>query len=203
MKTDWKKLKSYQAKPSPLIIEIPPMNYLSVQGKGNPNTSDFQPCIEKLYGLAYPIKIRNKKLFPDNDFTVFPLEGIWDMDDEGRKLGYLDKNHLIFELLIGQPDCITMSYFLEIQKEVVSKKKDVSYEKVQWKSMEKGLYCQMLHIGSYDLEPETFRIMETYVEENGYQRISKIHQEIYLSDARKTKTEQLRTILRFAIEKKE
>jgi hypothetical protein len=203
MKTDWKKLKSYQAKPSPLIIEIPPMNYLSIHGKGNPNTTDFQACIEKLYGLAYPIKIRYKKQFPDNDFKVYPLEGIWDLDDEGRKLGYLDKNHLVFELLIGQPDCITMSYFLEIQKEIVAKKKDVNYEKVQWKSMGSGLYCQMLHIGSYDLEPESFRIMEKYVEENGYQRISKIHQEIYLSDARKTKTEQLRTILRFAIEKKE
>jgi hypothetical protein len=203
MKTDWKKLKSYQATNSPLIIEIPPMNYLSIQGKGNPNTKDFQACIEKLYGLAYPIKIRYKKRFPDNDFKVYPLEGIWDLDEEGRKLGYLDKNHLVFELWIGQPDGITMSYFLEIQKEIVAKKKDAGYEKVQWKSTESGLYCQMLHIGSYDLEPETFQIMEAFVEANGYQRISKIHQEIYLSDARKTKTEQLRTILRFAIKKKE
>ncbi len=203
MKTDWKKLKIYQAKTSPSILEIPPMQYIAIQGKGNPNTQEFQACIQKLYGLAYPIKIRHKKEFPDDDFTIYPLEGIWDLDDIGRTLSYLDKNHLIFEMMIGQPDCIDKSFFVKIQDEIISKKKDIEYSKVYWKDTTTNVCCQMLHIGSYDNEPESFRIMEAYVNEKGYERISKIHQEIYVSDARKTQTEKLKTILRFSIQKKE
>jgi hypothetical protein len=58
----------------------------------------------------------------------------------------------------------------------------------------------MLHIGSYDNEPASFDRMEAFAESNGLKRLSKIHREIYLSDARKTSHEKLRTILRFGVE---
>jgi hypothetical protein len=57
----------------------------------------------------------------------------------------------------------------------------------------------MMHIGSYDDEPESFKIMEAFCEENGYIRKSKTHRKIYLSDPRKTDMEKMITVLRFSI----
>jgi hypothetical protein len=203
MKSDWKKLSHYRAVKSPLIIDIPEMNYLVVQGKGNPNASDFQQNIQSLYGLAYPIKIQYKKQYPDDDFTVYPLEGIWDLDDEGRTLQVLDKNHFMYDIMIAQPVNITKDFFENIQKETIKKKKDERYARVHWKTMTEGLCCQMLHLGSFDSEHQTFEIMERFVESQGYVRTSKVHREIYLSDARKTPDHALKTILRFRVQKKE
>jgi hypothetical protein len=44
--------------------------------------------------------------------------------------------------------------------------------------------------------------MEQFAQQNGYTRKTKQHREIYLSDARKVAVEKLKTVLRFAIEKK-
>ncbi len=57
----------------------------------------------------------------------------------------------------------------------------------------------MLHIGSYDNEPATFKIMEDYAKNQGLQRDSKVHREIYLSDFRKVAPEKLKTVLRFKL----
>ncbi len=203
MKLEWKKLSSYRTPKSPIILDVPEMRFLSVHGQGNPNSSDFQARIQSLYGLAYPIKIKHKQLFPDDDYTVFPLEGVWDLDREGRLLQTLDKNHLVYDIMIAQPDCITKDFFEKIQKEVIQKKHDERYHWVEWKTVKEGLCCQMLHVGPYDTEKETFDIMERYVESEGYVRTSKVHREIYLSDARKTESSALKTILRFNIQKKE
>jgi hypothetical protein len=203
MKLEWKKLHHYRMTKSPCILDIPEMNFLSISGKGNPNSSDFQARIKCLYGLAYPIKIRHKKQNPDDDFTIFPLEGVWDLDPEGRLLQSLDKNHLVYEIMIAQPECIRKDFFEKIQQEIIDQKHDASYGWVEWKTHREGLCCQMLHVGPYDTEKETFDIMEHYVETQGYVRTSKIHREIYVSDARKTEQSALKTILRFNIQKKE
>lgn len=200
---DWKKIKTYQAKATPEIIDIPEMQYLIVSGKGDPNQPSFQTSIQALYGLAYPIKIKHKKQHPERDFVVFPMEGVWDLDEEGRKLTHLDKSHLVYDLMIAQPECIEETFVDMIKEEIRKKKKTAMHDHVRLIRIREGLSCQMLHIGSYDSEPESFEKMESYVKSMGYERVSKIHREIYLSDARKTSPDALRTILRFGIRKKE
>lgn len=59
----------------------------------------------------------------------------------------------------------------------------------------------MLHVGSYDSEPESFGQMEAFAQQEGLRRKSMTHREIYLNDARKVAPEKLKTVLRFQVEK--
>lgn len=57
----------------------------------------------------------------------------------------------------------------------------------------------MLHIGSYDSEPENFIKMENFAYDKNLRRQGQTHREIYLSDARKVEPEKLKTVLRFKV----
>lgn len=135
------------------------------------------------------------------EYTVYPLEGIWDLNEEGRKLDYLDKNHFVYHLMIRQPDFVTEELFRKAVENVSAKKKHLSAESAQFKRISDGLSIQMMHHGSYDDEPKTFSIMDQYCEENGLIRIDKRHREIYISDPRKTASDKLKTVLRYKVSK--
>jgi len=68
-----------------------------------------------------------------------------------------------------------------------------------------GLCVQCMHIGSYDEEPKTLKLIEGFIEENNLMNDineKRRHHEIYLSDPRKTKIEKLKTVLRIPVKKK-
>jgi hypothetical protein len=79
--------------------------------------------------------------------------------------------------------------------------------KHEWRKQEKELYLpkntpvkiQMLHLGSYDEEPESFKQMEEFARQQNLARKSKVHREIYLNDARKVEPAKLKTVLRFGV----
>lgn len=212
MKYEWRKIDKalYLPKEEPVIIQIPKMNFIVISGIGAPGNPQFNECITALYSISYGIKMTLKKeesVANYVDYTVFPLEGIWDLNEEGRKL-YKNginikelKEHMSYKLMIRQPEFVSISFFNDIQSLVYKKKKDPTVLKTRYETIEEGLVCQMMHIGSYDDEPSTFSIMEDYTTNNGYDRISKIHKEIYISDARKVDQSKLKTTLRFKIEK--
>jgi hypothetical protein len=82
MKYEWKKQEKefYGAKKSSSLVTVPAQNYIMISGKGNPNDIDFSNRVSALYSLAYAIKMAYKATAIQNefdDFTVFPLEGIW------------------------------------------------------------------------------------------------------------------------------
>ncbi len=64
-KIDYKKeLKEFYSAPknTPVIVEVPRMNFLMVDGFGDPNTaSAFQEGIEALFSLSYTLKFMVKK----------------------------------------------------------------------------------------------------------------------------------------------
>jgi hypothetical protein len=136
------------------------------------------------------------------EYTVYPLEGIWDISDEAKQSNSkeLDKDSLVFNLMIRQPDFVTKEFAVEMIEQVKKKKPNKLLDEVKFGTLEEGLCVQMLHLGSYDSEPESFKLMEEFSKENSLKRISKIHKEIYLSDARKTSPEKLKTVLRFKVE---
>ncbi len=70
---------------------------------------------------------------------------------------------------------------------------------VRFEEIEEGKVVQMLHVGSYDSESESFQLMENFAKDKGFERLDKTHKEIYLSDARKVEAEKLKTILRFKV----
>ncbi|MES9685548.1 hypothetical protein CN514_12785 [Bacillus sp. AFS001701] len=134
------------------------------------------------------------------DYKVFPLEGVWDLDEEGRKLDYLNKNHLLYKLMIRQPDFVSEDLTYIILDQLKQKKKNPLLANVKLESITEGLCVQTMHIGSYDDEPRTFKRMEEFCMENNLQRVQNTHKEIYISDARKTQAEKLKTVLRFQVE---
>ena len=207
MKLDWKKTDKqyYLPKTLPELIKIPPFKFFSLVGQGDPNDKAFQENIGVLYSLSYAIKMSPKNNFAPKDYfeyTVYPLEGVWDLTEEGRKTmsEKLDKSQLVFNLMIRQPDFVTPDFALEAIERTKKKKYHPLLEKVRFETIEEGSCIQMMHIGSYDTEPESFRLMEDFSLQNGFKRESKRHREIYLSDFRKVPAEKLRTVLRFRID---
>ena len=204
MKHEWRKKEKniYLPKPKPEIIDVPEFQFLTIAGEGNPNNDSFSEYITVLYSLSYAIKMGLKKEgnLPDyTDYTVYPLEGVWDINEEAKKnfTGTINKNDFIFTLMIRQPDFVKPD-FVEKMKVITKKKKPHPLiDQVKFEKIREGECVQMLHIGSYDDEPASFKKMEEFAEENDLVRPTKVHREIYLSDFRKVAPEKLKTVLRF------
>ncbi|SET33966.1 hypothetical protein SAMN05660297_02088 [Natronincola peptidivorans] len=198
-KKDYKAL--YLPKKAPTIIDVPAMSYAMIHGTGDPNGEDFAEATAALYSLSYAVKMSYKgKEIPKDyyEYTVFPLEGIWDLVDKTKSIN--DKGNYKYTIMIRQPDFLTQEFFTKFLEICKKKKPNGFLERIILGEVTDGLSCQMMHIGSYDDEPASFAKMEEYCQDNGYRRKSKTHREIYLSDPRKTAVEKLKTVLRFSIE---
>ncbi|MDN5202785.1 GyrI-like domain-containing protein [Fulvivirgaceae bacterium BMA10] len=209
MKHEWRKKEKeiYLPKNKPETVEIPEYKFLTIEGEGNPNSDFFPEYISVLYSLSYGIKMSPKKgIEPEGyfDYTVYPLEGIWDINEEAKKTydGTIDKNDLVFKLMIRQPDFVDAKFVKQIMDQTKKKKPHVLLEKVKFEKITDGKCVQMMHVGSYDNEPESFKLMEIFADKENLLRTSKTHREIYLSDFRKVAPEKLKTVLRFKVESK-
>lgn len=209
-KHEWRKHEKslYLPKPKPQLIDVPAFNFITVNGAGNPNSEEFTDRVTALYSLAYGLKMHLKKLAskPEGyvDFTVYPLEGIWDISDEAKKAftGVINKNDLVYSLMIRQPDFVTEALFLDVKKEVELKKPSPLLPCVTFNTHTEGSCIQMLHLGPFDDEPQSFSQMEKFADEHQLLRVSKVHREIYLSDARRVSPDKYKTVLRFNVKPK-
>lgn len=192
----------YLPKKTPIIITVPSIDFIMIDGTGDPTEEEFALATAALYSFSYAVKMSYKS---DNiptdyfDYTVFPLEGVWDLVD--KNLSPLDKSNFKYKIMIRQPEFLTANLFERFMSETKRKKPNIYLNKVEYGTISEGLCCQMLHLGSYDHEPVSFEMMEHFCKENGYKRIYHTHREIYLSDPRKTEACKLKTVLRFQIEK--
>ncbi len=204
-KIDYKKdYKDIYLPKSPMLIEIPKMKYVMIDGKGEPQSENFQKAIQSLYTMSYSVKMAPRKGIEIKDYqeyTVFPLEGMWDLIDIDKGFNKNLKSNLKWTLMIRQPDFITEDKFNEIKELTKKVKKDIDIDNVYFKELAEGLCAQIMHLGSYDDEPATFSKLEEYVESQGYHRSYKTHKEIYISDFRKTEVDKLKTVLRIKINK--
>ncbi|MDE5820081.1 MAG: GyrI-like domain-containing protein [Lachnospiraceae bacterium] len=207
MAFDYKKeyKEFYMPKNKPGIVEIPPINYLAVRGSGDPNEegSEYKQSIGLLYGIAFTIKMSKMGDHRINgyfDYVVPPLEGLW-WQDGVKGIDYVHKENFQFISVIRLPDFVKKEDFDWAVKEAERKKK-TDFSKVEFMSYHEGLCVQCMHIGAYDDEPKTVRLMHDFMEEQGYEldiTESRYHHEIYLSDARKVAPERLKTVLRHPI----
>ncbi|MFC5528317.1 GyrI-like domain-containing protein [Cohnella yongneupensis] len=199
-KKDFKQL--YMPKILPEIVEVPSISFIMVSGSGNPNGEDFAKATEAIYSVSYAVKMSYKADdVPTGyyEYTVFPLEGVWDLLDRTKPA--TDKNNYKYTIMIRQPDFLTEKLFERFLEQSKRKRPNPFLEKVRYETVADELSCQMMHIGSFESEPESFARMEEFCSEHGFIRASKIHREIYLSDPRKTEPEKLRTVLRFQVKK--
>lgn len=208
-KVEWRKKEKhlYLPKSKPEVVDVPAFNFISLSGEGSPAAQQFSDTVGALYSLAYGLKMQLKRMEPKPkvyyDYTVYPLEGVWDINESAKKTfdGTLNKEDFVYDLMIRQPDFISTELFSEILEAVQQKKPDPLLAEIKFKTEAEGLCVQMLHVGSYDNEPQSFDRMERFSLEKGLFRISKIHREIYLSDARKVAPEKLKTVLRYKVNK--
>jgi len=208
MKHEWKKVEKeiYQPKEVPQLIKVEKQKYFCIKGKGNPNETDFSDRVGVLYSLAYAVKMMPKKeAAPEGyyDFTLYPLEGVWDLSEEGivikEKTEELRKDELVYTIMIRQPDFVTEEVAQRALETVKRKKPHPLLQEAYFDEIEDGISVQLLHNGTYDSEPESFHKLVEFMEENHYMRRTMVHREIYLTDARKTEKDKLKTILRYQV----
>ena len=215
----------YMPKNKPEIVKIPPMNYVAVRGKGNPNVEggDYQQAISILYAVAYTLKMSYKtdyKIEGFFEYVVPPLEGFWwqgeqhPMDAEvrtdraGRRenikgIDYSNKDTFNWISVIRLPDFITEKDFAWAVQTATEKKK-IDCSLAEFLTIDEGLCVQIMHQGSFDSEPATLALLEDYLKEQGYENDineQRLHHEIYMSDARKVAPEKWKTVIRHPIKK--
>ena len=203
-KIDFKKELKNIYKPSAKkieIVDVPEMNFLMIDGKGNPNTSkEFGNAVEALFSLAYKIKFMIKKGKEQIDYGVLPLEGLWWMDDM-TKFTVENKEEWLWTVMIMQPDFIKNEIVEEARKKVKLKKSLPALDLVRFEKFNEGKVAQTLHIGPFTEEGPTIQRVHDFIKENGYELYGK-HHEIYLSDIRKAAPENWKTIIRQPVVKR-
>lgn len=181
----------------PVVVNVPPMNYLKIDGKGDPNTSqNFVDAIETLYPLAYTIKFLCKNKY-GHDFGVMPLEGLWWAEDMAN-FTELDKSEWLWTLMIMQPPIVDSAKYQEALENLLAKKQPKLIDKVRFEAYNEGRSAQVLYVGPYSDETETIANLHQFIKDQGgsLKTTDKQHHEIYLSDARRTDPSKLKTIIR-------
>jgi hypothetical protein len=197
----------YLPKNLPEIVDVPDMNYVAVRGTGNPNEEGgaYQQAISVLYAVSYTLKMSykgNHKIEGFFEYVVPPLEGFW-WQDGVVGVDYTDKSAFNWISVIRLPDFVTGPDFEWAVAEAERKKK-IDCSMAELLTLREGLCVQMMHIGSYDSEPESVARMDRYLLENGYQNDlseTRLHHEIYLSDPRKTAPEKQKTVIRHPVKR--
>jgi len=176
-------------------VEIPPMNYLMVDGVGDPNTEkSYQEAVEALFTLSYTLKFMTKKGPLAMDYGVMPLEGLWWADDMAA-FSVEDKANWKWTLMIMQPDFITPEMVAAATAKVGKKKNPAALNKVRFEEFAEGVAAQILHIGPFAEEGPTIERIHRFIADSGHQRVGK-HHEIYLSDIRKADPKKWKTVIR-------
>ena len=201
-KIDFKKtLKHLYNPPTKFgIVDVPEMQFLMVDGHGDPNTApEYAAAVETLFGVAYKLKFMSKKTL-EKDYTVPPLEGLWWAEDMDTFVSR-DKSAWDWTMMIMPPDWTTQEMFSAAVDEVQAKKAPAALDKLRLERYDEGLSVQIMHIGSYDDEAPTIAALHNeFIPANGLVETGH-HHEIYLSDPRKVAPEKLKTVLRQPVRK--
>ncbi|MEN0022541.1 GyrI-like domain-containing protein [Microbacterium sp. LWO14-1.2] len=202
-----KTLDAYRAKRGEFrLVEVPPLQYLMVDGAGDPNTAkEYKDAVAALFPLAYTLKFAARAEL-DLDVVVMPLEGLWDAPDKESFTTKRDKSAWLWTMMIMVPEQVTAEMFAaavdKVEAKAAAKKEPLpTLRSVRLETLDEGLSVQTLHVGSYDDEaPVLAELHERFIPENGL-RMTARHHEIYLGDARRVAPERLRTILRQPVER--
>ena len=185
----------YMPKQVPAVITVPSMNYIAVSGTGNPNdeAGEYKEAVGLLYAVAYTLKMSEK--------SGYEMKGFFDYVVSDEKIDYSRKDDFSWISMMRIPDFVSPDD-VEWAKQTATKKKGLDCSKVEFMNLDEGLCVQIMHVGSYDSEPETVRLMDDYLEAEGFKKdINDVrrHHEIYLSDPRKADPSKMKTVIRHPI----
>lgn len=190
----------YKASKNPEIVDLDSYYYLSVEGKGHPESEPVWKAIEQLYAVAYSIKFNCKA--EDMDLKVPKMEGFWWIDgglEVQHQFPNTPKEDWNWKFVIRMPDFVEGDHFYRAVQKVKLKNPDlIKNDEVSFELINEGRCIQILHIGSYDDEESNVMKIIEYANKEALQ-INGYHHEIYLSDPRKTSENKLKTILRYSV----
>lgn len=205
-KIDYKKeyKELYLPKQTPSLVMVPAMNFLMVDGMGAPEEADYQEALQLLYSVTFTIKMsKMTDMTPEGyvDYVLPPLEGLWELCGD-----QMLQNRSLWKWtsMIRQPEFVTDSVLQWAVEEAKKKHPELPYHKLYRRTFEEGLSAQILHRGPYSEEQKSIDILTSFIREQGYETNFQgfhRHHEIYLSDPRRTKPENLKTVLRHPIKK--
>ena len=197
-KRDLKRELAHLYRPSPrevVAVEVPPMNFLMVDGEGDPNTTGaYAEALEALFSLAYALKFVVKKSALAIDYSVMPLEGLWWAEDMSSFTSG-DRSAWQWTMIIMQPEFITPDMVDETTEAVQQKKAPIALSRIRFATFEEGTAAQTMHLGPFSDEGPTISRVHDFIEASGH-RLSGKHHEIYLSDIRKAHPSKWKTIIR-------
>ena len=210
MTFDYKKeyKEYYLPKNKPVLVSIPTMNYIAINGHGDPNDEkgEYKDALSLLYSIAFTLKMSYKTDYHIEgyfSYVVPPLEGLW-WQNNSNTIDYQHKEDFNWISMIRLPDFITKKD-VDWAITTANAKKQKSHSQVYFFTLEEGLCVQCMHRGSFDDEPATLELIHSYIDNNDLLTDiseSRRHHEIYLSDPRKCKAENIKTVLRIPVRKK-
>ena len=210
MTFDYKKeyKEYYLPKNKPVLVSIPTMNYIAINGHGDPNDEkgEYKDALSLLYSIAFTLKMSYKTDYHIEgyfSYVVPPLEGLW-WQNNSNTIDYQHKEDFNWISMIRLPDFITKKD-VDWAITTANAKKQKSHSQVYFFTLEEGLCVQCMHRGNFDDEPATLELIHSYIDNNDLLTDiseSRRHHEIYLSDPRKCKAENIKTVLRIPVRKK-
>lgn len=206
-KHEWRKAEKARYLPKQAeLTTIPASKYIYLEGAGDPNKPNFGLDISALYPVAYALRMAFKSgaiTGEPFEYTVYPLAGLWTTSD-GSRGASLNKDALVYRIMIRQPDAVTPAIFAQYQQQALAKKKNARIADVQFAEVPAQTVAQAVHIGPFATEGATFAQLEHLIQAAGLTRGQfgeYQHQEIYISDFRKTAPAKLKTLLRLKTSK--
>jgi hypothetical protein len=185
--------QEYVARRKPVLLDIAPATYVTIDGQGAPGGPEFEARIGALYGMAYTIKM-TRKFNGEQDYTIGKLEAQW-WADNAECFSAVPRESWRWKLLIRTPEFVEKAELVKARDTLRKRGKAPEAAEVRLESLAEGKCVQMLHVGPYDHEHETVALMKEFAEGKGF-RFHGLHHEIYLSDPRRIPPERLKTILR-------
>jgi hypothetical protein len=185
----------YTSPPIPALVDVPPLSYLMIDGRGDPNTApEYRQAVQALYAVAYTIRFALKRSADPVDAPVMPLEGLWWAPDMAT-FTIEDKSDWQWTMLILQSEHVTPELTEDARQAAVRKKGLPGIDRVRLERYTEGRAAQVVHRGPYSAEGPTIEGLHRFIAGQGLVLRGK-HHEIYLGDPARTAPEKLRTIIR-------
>lgn len=202
-KVDFKKELKHLYQPSAQVIsvvDVPPMNFLMVDGQGDPNGSEaYAHAVAALFAVSYALKFTARSEL-QVDYGVMPLEGLWWADDMTR-FNVRDRADWQWTMTIMQPGLIDAEMVSATLAETRRKKKLPALESLRFEPFAEGVSAQLLHVGPFSEEGPSVARLHAYIEANG--ALSGKHHEIYLSDVTRADPARWKTVIRQPLKRAE
>ena len=170
------------------------MNFLMIDGTGDPAGLNYKEAVEALFAVSYALKFMIKKSKIQIDYGVMPLEGLWWVDDMS-KFSIDKKEDWIWTAMVMQPEIVTKLLVEVAIKQVKIKKSLKALSKIKFRAYQEGNAAQIMHIGPFSEEGPTIQKLHDFISDNNGKLKGK-HHEIYLSDIRRAAPEKWKTIIR-------